>query len=137
MVEYNAADRKSVRRAEKAAKVAQAAHDAVLANLMSTIQGRAWLWSWLEQCKIFQNPFNVDNRLEAFTLGEANIGRMLLAEIIRVCPEDYIQAMREANERANSTTHRDSDEPATGERPGDEDDGRDNSGSDEAAAGGD
>jgi hypothetical protein len=128
----NAGDRKAVRKAEKAAKQQQVADDAVLASLMSTVQGRAWIWRRLERCKVFVNAFDLNDRIEAFTLGEANVGRELLADIIRVCPDDYIQAMREANERAGSTVHRNDDDGSTAaESAGGEDDGRDDQGSDE------
>lgn len=105
----NAADRKQVRHAEKVAKAIQSADDAFLTDIMSTAEGRAWIWRRLEAASVFVNAFTADSRQEAFNLGLQAAGQTLLADVIRVCPNDFIQAMKEANnERTKSEPGADS-----------------------------
>lgn len=137
MAQDNAADPKQIRRAQKASALADQQDGQVIASIMSTVNGRAWVWRWLEACHLFENPYDDNDRREAFLLGEANIGRRLLAQIHQHCPDQYIQAQREANERYHTDARRNNDsrrrspgDDAATERPGEQDAGRDVEGSD-------
>src|SRR2546421_147521 len=101
----NAADRKQIRRKEKAAKLADAQRREVITNLMSTSFGREWMWDVLAGCHCFATTFNGDALASAFAEGERNVGLRLLADILVACPDQYIQAMRESNDR-NSLNER-------------------------------
>lgn len=107
----NAADRKSIRRLEKQAAIDAAAHAEVTHNLMSTTQGRAWVWRWLSQCHVFTTTFSGSALHGAFAEGERNIGQLLLNEITSTCPDQFIQAMREANVRDATGERRSSPQP--------------------------
>ena len=98
----NAADRKSIRRKEKAARLADVQRREVIANVMSTSFGRQWIWDLLASCHIFATTFTTDPQQTAFQEGQRNVGLSLLADIMAYCPDQYIQAMRESNERYNS-----------------------------------
>lgn len=118
----NAADRKSVREAEKAARLADRQRREVITSIMSTPAGRAWLWDTLSTCHIFVTTFIPDSNASAFQEGRRSVGLSLLADIMASCPDYYIQAMRESNERYITNSVRDSaasasDDPAS-ERPG-------------------
>ena len=95
----NAADRKSIRRQEKAARLAERQRAEVIRSIMSSTQGRAWLWDVLSSTAMFHTTFNGDALASAFQEGRRSVGLAFLADIMAHSPDLYIQAMREANER--------------------------------------
>src|SRR6266436_657334 len=99
---YDASDRKSIRRAEKASRLADRARQEVIVNLMSTTFGRAWLWDILTSCHVFGQTFSPDPLMTAFAEGRRAVGLALLADVMSACPDQYITAAREANVRYNS-----------------------------------
>ena len=124
----NTADRKSVRAAEKSAKLADRQRGEVLIAICSTEPGRRYLWERLDEAHIFRTSFSTDPIQMAFYEGERNQGLLLLGDIMQWCPDQFIQMMREHNER-RSTSGR----SPTGERAEREDSGRDDSGSGDGA----
>jgi hypothetical protein len=106
----NAADRKSIRRLEKQAKLADANRRAVITSLMSTAFGREWMWDVLAQCHCFATTFNGDALQSAFMEGQRAIGLAIISDIMLACPDQYIQAMRESNERSSLDERRSSPE---------------------------
>jgi|SRR5882724_8576907 len=110
-------DRKSIRRLEKQAAIVDAQRAAVIHNTMSTIEGRQWLWDVLATCHCFSSTFNGDALQSAFAEGQRSIGLAILADIMLACPDYYIQAMRESNERSSIASAR----AATDERRRSED----------------
>lgn len=122
----NAADRKEVRRAEKSAARAERNRGEVLQQIASTTAGRQYLWELLEAAHIFSTPYSPDTNQTYFNLGEQNAGLRLLSDITKFCPEEFINAMREANARRtehDATADTAPRDPAA-ERPGDEESGR-------------
>jgi hypothetical protein len=99
--DYNAADRKSVRAAQKSAKQADNRRKEVVAELMSTINGREYAWAKLSEASIFTTTFTGDPLTSAFNEGVRSAGLALLADIMTACPDQFTLAMRENNERAN------------------------------------
>jgi hypothetical protein len=95
----NAGDRKSIRRKEKESRLADRLRRDVVTSIMSTAPGRAWLWDMLSRCHIFHTTFNGDPLGTAFAEGQRSVGLALLSDIMAHCPDYYIQAMRESNER--------------------------------------
>jgi hypothetical protein len=106
----NAADRKSIRRLEKAAKLADAQRRQVITDLMSTTFGREWMWDVLSRCHCFSTTFNGDALASAFAEGQRAIGLSLLSDIMIACPDQYITAMRESNDRSTTDERRSSTE---------------------------
>ena len=97
----NAADRKSIRRLEKQAKLADAQRRQVITQLMSTTFGREWMWDVLSRCHCFSTTFSGDALTSAFAEGQRAIGLSLLSDIMIACPDSYLQAQRESNERSS------------------------------------
>ena len=97
---YNAGERKDIRAAEKAASVTTRQRREVIGGIMSVAPGRAWVHQILTDCHIFANPFSTDPMITAFACGEMNVGQKLLVDIMAMCPDQYIQMQREANERS-------------------------------------
>lgn len=107
---YNAADRKDVRRAEKAARIAERDRGKVLRGIMSTTNGREFIWNRLEAAHVFTISPPTDALAMAFQQGERNQGLQLLSDIMRWCPDEFIESMREANGRRTADTGSDSDD---------------------------
>lgn len=123
-------DRKSIRRKEKAARQADVARREIIHGVMSTPNGRQWMWDLLGSCHIFATTFVGDPLQSAFAEGQRNVGLSLLADIMAHCPDYYIQAMRESNERHisndTSTDRRSADSGRDGDLSGHEGRGDDN-----------
>lgn len=120
----NAADRKSIRKAEKAARQFEANDREAVVGIMSTLPGRSWMFRRLEACHCFNDAFTGDALREAYQKGERNFGLQLLAQLMKYCPEQYIQMTREANDRYISDEREpnpDSDSTAPSEYSGSED----------------
>ena len=100
--EYNAADRKAVRRRIKEARQALAERQIVVLNLMSSPAGRSYMHERLVRCHIFSSSFNASSLGMAFAEGERNVGLQDLNDVMAFAPDQYIQMMREANDRSNN-----------------------------------
>lgn len=122
MSEYNAADTKSIRKAAKAARVAEAERQGVVLNLMSSPAGRSYIHDHLTRCHVFSSSFSASSLGMAFSEGERNIGLQILNDVMQFAPDQYVQMMREANDRRIADDNRQSG----GRSPNN---GRDNSGS--------
>lgn len=126
MAQDNAADRRQVRRAQKQSKVREQQDRGVVAGLMDTRQGRAWMLDHLEFCHIFASNFSGNPYNDALGEGQRTVGLRLLGQIMSACPDQYVTMMRERNERDTA----DANERSTAtEQPGREDLGRDVAGS--------
>ena len=95
---FNAANRKDVRRLEKQAKLDERARRETVQTLMSTMQGRQWVFERLTLCHVFASSFSINALEAAFKEGERNVGLQLLNDVM-TCPDEYLQMMREANVR--------------------------------------
>lgn len=127
---YDASNRKDIRRAEKAARIAEAERINYLKAAMSTIAGRNWFHALLESCHIFNDPFTADPLREAYSKGERNVGLRLFSDIIAHCPDYYILMMREANARRIEQSIADARPDTLAELSGGQDLGWDVEGSD-------
>jgi len=126
---YNAASRKDIRRAEKDARIDETMRIDFLRAAMSTTQGRAYFYEFLEFCHLFADPFSGDALVEAYRKGERNVGLRTFADLLAHCPDYYIQMVKEANDRR---TARDARRPSA-----DPDDTADDPSADEHAGGAD
>lgn len=104
----SAADRKSIRAREKAAKVNDELRATVIREIMSTTTGRMWMWDHLSACNIFHQTFTADPLTTAFNEGQRSIGLSIMADILRTCPDAYITAMRESHDRSTLIEQRSS-----------------------------
>ena len=98
--DYNASDTRSIRRAAKQAKQAEAERRGVVFSLMSSPAGRNYMHDRLVRCHVFSSSFNLAALGMAFAEGERNIGLQDLTDIMQFAPDQYIQMMREANDRS-------------------------------------
>ena len=123
---YNAANRKDVRRLEKAARLSEHGRAETVGWLMGTMAGREWIYNWLSECHVFVSSFSLNAQEAAFREGERNVGLRLLNDVMQTAPDEYVLMMREENVRRSS-----SDTIAERASGGDQDSGDDEPGADE------
>ena len=66
--------------------------------LMSTDQGREWLYDILNSCNVYGTPFNPDTHATAYNCGALFIGRSLENDILNFSADSYAIMRREALE---------------------------------------
>lgn len=87
---YNSSDPAHIAKAEKKSVKKKANRLRVISAIMEHADGRKWMYGLLERCHIFGNPFCPgQSDSTAFNLGEANIGRLIMADVLAACPESY------------------------------------------------
>lgn len=131
---YDASDRKSIRKAEKAAKIAEAKRRVFIRHLMATVDGREWMHDLLTMCHIFHTPFAAEKPdVTAFRCGEQNLGLQIFADVVRAAPNEYTLMMHEATQKESLDDRHDSDngspDTSAATTGSDENPGRDDSGS--------
>ena len=99
MDEYNAADRRHIKAAQRAARRVEEERRSVINNIMGSSAGRSYIFDRLQQCHIFETTFSDSPGRSAFAEGERNIGLRELADIMRFCPDQYVAMVREASDR--------------------------------------
>jgi predicted restriction endonuclease len=67
----------------------------LITQIMSTPQGREWMWNLLALCKIGHTAMRQTDRETAFTLGEQNIGLQLQNKIFIHAPDMWIKTLEE------------------------------------------
>ncbi len=112
----SAIDRKSIRRRQKAAALADLNRREVVTSLMSTTSGREWVWNILASCHIFHTTFAPGQPdIVSFNEGQRSIGLALLDDILLTCPDLYLTAQRESNARSTLDEQRSSPLPDGGD----------------------
>lgn len=99
MTQTNAANRKDISAVEKLVKEWEIANAQVLTQLMSTTQGRRWMWDLISESHVFSSTMTDDPHRTAFNEGRRSVGLGLLNSVMLHCPESFTHAMREAHER--------------------------------------
>jgi len=132
-VTYNAGERKDVRKAEKAARIAARDDRDAIVRIMSDTFGRAWMWRKLEAARIFADPFTGDALVEAFNKGYRSFGMNLLSDIMLHCPQMYLKMTEEANVRRINDDNDNDSAAGSAEHSGSENGRRDVEGPDSTA----
>ena len=127
-MQQNAANRADVRRAEKAAKLAEQQRREVIVAICGTTQGRTYFWTQLEDANVFCSVYDASAQRMAFNEGQRAAGLRLLADIMTAAPEQFIQMMVESNGRRTASEQprgQDRDGRDQGSGAGDGEDGDD------------
>lgn len=96
---YDASDPAAVNTARKKAGRKKAQRLMVIEALMQHADGRRWLYGLLDRCHVFGNPLvQGDPYATHFMIGESNIGRIILADVVAAAPEQYVVMCREGAE---------------------------------------
>lgn len=93
---YDASDPKAVNNARKKAGRKKASELEVVRTIMSTTQGRAWMYSLLESCFIFGNQFVAGMPdSTAYNCGMSNVGKRIMQDIMKSAPDLYLKMCKE------------------------------------------
>jgi hypothetical protein len=103
---YDASDRKHVKEALKASKISDRQVKGVVRGIMSSPQGRQWVFELLSQCHLYSSSHTGNALNTAFAEGERNMGLVILSQVMSACPDQYILAMREADARDHAAESR-------------------------------
>ena len=116
MTEYDASNERHIAIQRRVAKALDEAHDTVIHSIMGVADGRAYVYDLLLYCHVFDQPFSPDPHLTAFGCGQLDVGQLIFRKIHAICPDEYIQMMREANARdaTNDARRSRSDKDANG-----------------------
>lgn len=87
--DYNAGNPEAVQGRARRLRREQGEADQALRNLLRTTPGRRWMWQLLASCHVFASTFRADPYTTAFGEGERSVGLRLLADVMRVAPEEY------------------------------------------------
>ena len=88
-------DPKIVRKKIKSAKERDEFAIEGLRAMMSSEQGRAWLYKVLESTSVGVNPYNSDPIKMAFACGEMNVGQQIMSDMQTCSFELYMLMMKE------------------------------------------
>ncbi len=72
--------------------------DFVYSEILNTVQGRKFFFDLLKISKVGQQPFTPNALAMSFNCGELNVGNQILARIVSVNPQAWIQMQKEQNE---------------------------------------
>lgn len=91
----NAADETQVKEAAAKEKRGRERDLEDLRFLLSTIQGRRFVWRQLSECGVFKSSFT-GNSTTFFNEGRRDVGLKLMADVMESKPEAYLQMAQEA-----------------------------------------
>jgi len=93
---YDAGDRRHVERREKTAKTARLQRNEDFRWLMGDLRGRRFVWDLLAKAGLFRSSLGISPELTAFNEGRRDLGLAVLADMMRLCPEQYARMQAEA-----------------------------------------
>lgn len=95
---YDTGEETQVKRKKTKAQLIRERETEALRSILSTFDGRAFLWRLLEECGIYTSSFT-GNSTTFFNEGKRHIGLWTLNEIMEVDPNAYMKMKVEAVER--------------------------------------
>lgn len=96
-MQKNASDEQQIANSKQKEKLSREKELNDLRFLLSTDQGRRFVWRYLEICGVYKSSFTGSS--ETFFLeGQRNIGLKLIADIMDADPEAYIKMQKQNRE---------------------------------------
>jgi hypothetical protein len=92
---YNASEPDQVNARQKKADRQAKRLKGFVKAVMGMAEGRQWVWSTLDRCGVYRNPFSDSPYVTAFNAGQMNIGQAILAEVMAECPDLYLTMVKE------------------------------------------
>jgi len=92
----NAADKEQVKGAKRKEKSRRENEVVDTQYILSSFNGRRFLWRYLELCGVFKTSFSPESSQAAFNEGQRNVGLRLLSDINEANPDAYLQMMKES-----------------------------------------
>lgn len=94
----NAADPRQVQAAGKKVKLRDRMAQDEIRAVMSTRDGRRWIWKKLDWCHVFLPTFRQDPYQSAYSEGARLVGLELLKDVNSLGPEPYLLMQKESIE---------------------------------------
>jgi len=66
--------------------------------MMEHKETRAWIYNLLSSCRLYESNFATSGLVMAHSEGQRNVGLMVLADIMRVAPQQYVLMLEENKE---------------------------------------
>lgn len=110
-VTRNAADPRQVRAAERLERRREERWRNTLRAVMGTADGRAFVWACIRRAGVYESPFDPHGSIQSFKIGRQDMGREIMAEVLRLAPDEYLLMEAEARkidaleERTIEATH--------------------------------
>lgn len=82
-------------------------------KILSIPEGRRYVWSELERCKVFAPSFSLNNIQTAFNEGVRSIGISLLSDVEVAKPGSYTQMFSEFMSKENSAKQKEKEDGNT------------------------
>lgn len=92
-------DKPSVKKRKSKAELEQQRLDEDVRAVLSTYQGRSFIWSLLEQAGIYRTTFSEVPTISSFNEGMRQMGLLTIARVDAVDPNAYAKMRREASRR--------------------------------------
>ena len=77
--------------------------------VMSTKQGRRFMWRLLSRAGVFQSSFSTNNAVMAFNEGNRNAGLQQLNDVMEACPDRYTEMLAEQKDAKDGNRNRSAD----------------------------
>lgn len=90
-----------LRRKEASANIARRRHQADVAWVLASIEGRRFYWDLMIKCGVFRSSFTGNNST-FFNEGERNIGLIMLADMNEADPQAYLKCLTETKKQEAS-----------------------------------
>ena len=101
---YDAGDAHHVERRRKSAKATRLQRHDDVRWLMGDARGRRFTWDLLAKAGVFRSSMGPSAELTAFNEGRRDLGLAVLADLMRLCPEQYGRMQAEAISRQPAST---------------------------------
>jgi hypothetical protein len=92
---YDASDEDAVSQRKKAAKRREDERLGALKAIMSHANGRAYVYWLLTSCHVYHTSFSSNALTMARSEGERNIGLLVLADLTKTAPDEYLAMIKE------------------------------------------
>lgn len=99
VVQKNAANPEDIKAQEKRLKRQREQELSDMERLVSTVEGRRFLWRLLGFCRVNESSFDMSGSKMYFNEGIRNVGLKLLADLHGANPDAYVIMMKEAKGR--------------------------------------
>jgi hypothetical protein len=97
---YDASNPEEVNMARKKAGRKKANRLRIVEAIMQHADGRAWMYGILDRCHIYGSPLvQGDPYATHYMIGESNIGRLILSDVVDAAPDKYLLMIQEAREK--------------------------------------
>jgi len=80
---------------EKQENKQRSVDELVVQQLMSTTDGREYMWNKLQECDVFENIFENDPIMSAYRSGKRAAGLLLEQDLKAYAPGSYIKMLQE------------------------------------------